>query len=91
MQGFERAWYRLINEDTSQTLDYKLFKDVTSPDPVDYAPSGEGEGDEGEGVKSAGNATYTYVVGRIFFDHKGSSRWVYEAYNHVFTSERLAG
>ena len=31
-QDYQRAWYRLVNDDTSQTLDYKLFKDVTTPD-----------------------------------------------------------
>jgi len=25
---FDKAWYRLVNGDTSQTLDYKLIKDV---------------------------------------------------------------
>lgn len=25
---FDRAWYRLVNNDTSQTIDYKLIKDV---------------------------------------------------------------
>lgn len=48
MQGFERAWYRLVNDDTSQTLDYTLFKDVNRPDPVDgSAAGGDGEGEEG--------------------------------------------
>ena len=25
---FERAWYRLQNEDTNQTLDYKIIKTI---------------------------------------------------------------
>ena len=25
---FDRAWYRLNNEDTNQTIDYKLIKQV---------------------------------------------------------------
>ena len=29
---FDRAWYRLVNSDTSQTLDYKKFKEINSPD-----------------------------------------------------------
>jgi hypothetical protein len=89
MSGFERAWYRLVNEDTSQTLDYKLFKDVNSPDAIDAAASGEAEGEEGGEVKAAGGLTHTYIAGRIFFDHRGSGRWVYEAFNHIISSERV--
>jgi hypothetical protein len=29
------------------------------------------------------------VAGRIFFDHKGNGRWVYESFNHVFASEKF--
>lgn len=90
MQGFERAWYRLVNGDTSQTLDYALFKDVSKPDAVDGSSAGaEGEGEEGADAAKQGGATYTYVAGRIFYDNKGSGRWVYEAFNNVFSSERF--
>ncbi len=80
---FDKAWYRLVNIETSQTLDYKHIKEVQQPD----APSDEASaGDDGEEVKGK---TFTYVAGRIFFDHTGNQRWVYEQFNHVFANDRF--
>jgi len=45
---------------------------VQNPDvPSDDSTAGE----EGEESK---NKTFTYVAGRIYFDHTGNQRWVYE-------------
>lgn len=78
---FDRAWYRLTNEDTNQTLDYKHIKHIEKPEGFDEdAPANEEEEDP-----QARN-TITYVAGRIFLDRNG--RWVYEGYNHCFTSDR---
>ena len=84
---FDRAWFRLVNQETSQTLDYKQFKDVKTPDnPSDAdAPAEEG----GEGDASGSKKSFTYVAGRIYFDHRGNGRWVYEQYNHVFATEKF--
>ena len=81
---FDKAWYRLVNLDTSQTLDYTHIKNVQSPD----APSEEvsGSADDGDENKVK---TFTYVAGRIYFDHKGNQRWVYEQFNHVFNNDRF--
>jgi hypothetical protein len=41
---FDRAWYRLINEDTNQTIDYKNIKEVSKPEGFDEdAPTPEAE------------------------------------------------
>ena len=32
---YDRAWYRLVNEDTNQTVDYKNIKDVQKPEGFD--------------------------------------------------------
>lgn len=85
--GYERAWYRLVNEETSQTIDYKLIKDVNLPDNPAGAPPEEG-GEEGASSGQS-KAYFTYVAGRIFFDYNGSGRWVYERYNHCFSSDKF--
>ena len=80
---FDKAWYRLVNNETCQTLDYKHIKDVQGPDtPSDEAAAAE-EGEEGK------QRTFTYVAGRIYFDHKGNQRWVYEQFNHAFNNDRF--
>lgn len=87
---FDRAWYRLVNSDTSQTLEYNHFKNVQSPDnPASSEDAGAGEDGEDGAGKQSGAPQYTYVAGRIFFDHKGNGRWVYESFNHVFASEKF--
>lgn len=32
---FERSWFRIINEDTNQTIDYKLIKQIEKPEGFD--------------------------------------------------------
>lgn len=32
---FDRAWYRIVNEDTNQTIDYKKIKEIEKPDGFD--------------------------------------------------------
>jgi hypothetical protein len=32
---FDRAWYRLLNEDTNQTIDYHKIKQIEKPDGFD--------------------------------------------------------
>lgn len=87
---FDRAWYRLVNSDTSQTLDYKKFKEISTPDApgADDSSAGGDDGDEGVSKTSKG-PSHTYIAGRIFFDHNGSGRWVYEVLNHVISTERV--
>lgn len=71
---FEKAWFRLVNIDTSQTLDYKKIKEVTTPDnPNTEEATGSGEGEDSSNQKS-----FTYVAGRIYFDHVNRHRWIYE-------------
>lgn len=43
----------------------------------------------GEDGEEAKQRTFTYVAGRIYFDHKGNQRWVYEQFNHVFNNDRF--
>jgi hypothetical protein len=75
---FDRAWYRIINEDTNQTIDYKKIKEIEKPDGFDEDAHVDDETEEKPSI--------TYVAGRLFLDKSG--RWVYESYNHSFTSDR---
>lgn len=78
---FDRAWFRIINEDTNQTIDYKKIKEIEKPEGFDVdAPIDE------ENEDPTSKPTITYVAGRIFMDTNG--RWVYESYNHCFTSDK---
>lgn len=78
---FDRAWYRLTNEDTNQTIDYKKLKEIEKPEGFDE----DAQIDE-ENEDPAAKPFITYVAGRIFMDTNG--RWVYESYNHCFTSDK---
>ena len=78
---FDRAWFRIINEDTNQTLDYKNFKDIPKPEGFNEDLAHE------EGADESGAPSLSYLVGRIFLDH--NNRWVYESYNHTFTSDKF--
>lgn len=77
----------MVNNDTSQTLDYKLVKEVQEPDNEASLGGGADLDDEGAGKAAA---TITYVAGRIFFDTRiPNGKWVYESFNHCFSSEKF--
>jgi hypothetical protein len=72
----------LNNEDTNQTIDYKVIKQIEKPEGFDEdAPVEEGV-DPNENPRNE----IVYVAGRLFYDTNG--RWVYESYNHCFTTDR---
>jgi hypothetical protein len=83
---FDRAWFRLNNDETSQTIDYKKIKEIEKPEgfdedaPIEETPEGE------EGEEPQPRVELVYVAGRIFMDKNG--RWVYESYNHCYTSDK---
>ena len=70
---FDRSWYRLINEDTNQTIDYKNIKSVEKPEGFDEdAPVAVEEGEA-----PPPRVEITYVAGRIYLEET-TNRWVYE-------------
>ena len=78
---FDRAWFRLVNEDTNQSIDYTKIKTIEKPEGFDEdAPVDEENPDEPRPY-------LTYIAGRMFLDRNG--RWVYESYNHCFVSDRF--
>jgi len=74
---FDRAWFRISNEETNQTLDYSLISKVDKPE--DYQPTFVKEGDE-EGT--AHPNPLTYLHGRIYLDE--SNNWAFESLKKVF-------
>ena len=80
---FDRSWYRVVNEDTNQTIDYSNIKKIEKPEGFDEDAPVNAE----EGEAPPPRVEITYVAGRIFYD-ESSGRWVYESLNHVFTSDK---
>jgi hypothetical protein len=73
---FDRAMFRLSNEETNQSLDYRLIKQIPLP---------EGFEEDQPTEEEAPRKSASYFGGRIF---KEDEQWVYESYGHVFTSEQ---
>jgi len=63
-----------------------LIKDVSTPDSAEEGTAAVEDGEEAPASKAG---TITYIAGRIFYDHRESGRWVYEALNHSLSSERF--
>ena len=75
--AFDRSWFRLSNEDTNQTLDYSLIKNIElAEDYQEFIPN-----EDDEDVPPTRNPL-TYVHGRLILD--SDKKWVLESYQHVF-------
>jgi hypothetical protein len=84
---FDRAEFRLIDDETYQNLDHGLIKDmaVTLPTPEgegDEEQKKEEEEEEEEGKEKPQNVI---VVGRVFLENE---RWIYERYHYVFREDK---
>ena len=94
-EEYDRSLYRILNEETNQTLDQSLMKEAYKVKPQDI-PDEEGEGEEeekeeepdeeeddeeGEGDDEP-KPEKLLLVGRIFRDEE--SNWMYEKYNYSF-------
>jgi hypothetical protein len=93
---FDRAQFRFIDDETNQTLDQRVIKDIKATLPT---PS-EGEGDdeeqqepepepedeeEEEGAPKKEKPQNVIIVGRIFLD---GSKWIYEQYHYMFREDK---
>jgi len=76
---FDRAWYRIVNEETNQTIDYQKIKEIEKPDGVDEDAPFDEENDD-----PSSKQTITYVAGRLFYNE--NCKWIYESYNNCFAS-----
>ena len=76
----DRAWFRLANEETNQTIDYSLMKKVDPPDEYrELIPD-----EENEDAPPFRN-DLTYLHGVLYLESAaGSNKWVFESYKHCF-------
>ena len=79
----DRAWFRLANEETNQTIDYSLMRKVREESlPEDYREVIANEDDE---ETPPFRNELTYLHGVLYLEsHAGSNRWVFESYKHCF-------
>ena len=79
--AFDRSWFRLSNEETNQTLDYNLIKNIATPEDYVEFPPAE---DEEEAAAPARNELI-YIHGCLILEE--GNKWVFESYQHVFESK----
>jgi len=77
---FNRAIFRLLDEETNQTVDYREVSKIDLPEGFEEDSAGHEE-------EASVRKSVTYFAGRIF---KPEEHWMYESYGHVFTSEQQA-
>jgi hypothetical protein len=63
---FDRAWFRLANEETNQTIDYSLVRKIELPE--DYQEAIPQEDENGEEAPPLRNDV-TYVHGVLYLDN----------------------
>lgn len=81
--AFDRSWFRISNEDTNQTLDYSLVKNIDIPE--DYNEFIQDEENEEAPPK---RNSLTYVHGRLVLEDNG--KWVFESYQHVYEEKKYS-
>ena len=66
--AYAKAWFRLQNEDTNQTLDYSYIKDVLEKEGIedDEEAVDAGDEDEEEDAEQSERIEQTILCGRIF-------------------------
>lgn len=87
---FDRAQFRLIDDETNQTLDTAKIRDVQVT-----LPTPEGEGDEeaqpepepedDEEAKAGPQPQNVIVVGRAYLE---GDKWIYEQYHYMFREDK---
>ena len=76
---FDRAWFRISNEETNQTLDYSLVQKIEQPEGYEEFIPNE-EDDEAPPTRN----DLTYLHGVLYLDE---SKWVFESYKHCFQAK----
>merc|ERR1712127_247775 len=82
------AWFRLQNEQTSQTLDYTMLKDL--PDPEDYNEGNvEEEGPEVDAEERKTRNELVYLAGRIYCEkNEKGEKWIHEKWNKIVETQK---
>lgn len=83
------AWFRLQNEQTSQTLDYTKIKKIDVPE--DYAEgSPEDESPDLDEEERKSRNELVYLAGRIYCEtsKSGQHKWIYEKWNQLVETQK---
>jgi hypothetical protein len=77
---FDRAWFRLSNEETNQTIDYSMVSKIDVPeDYQETIPNAEDE--EAEPIKNE----LTYIHGILYLEAcESGNKWVFESLKSAF-------
>lgn len=73
---FDRAWFRLSNEETNQTLDYSLVNKIEKSE--EYQASFPAEDEEAPPTMNP----LSYLHGRLYLDE--GNKWVFESIKQSF-------
>lgn len=73
---FDRAWFRLSNEETNQTLDYSLVNRIEKSE--EYQPTIPAEDEESPPTLNP----LSYLHGRLYLDE--SKNWIFESIKQSF-------
>jgi len=86
---FNRAWFRLANEETNQTIDYSLIKKIEIPEDYKEEVGGEEEKEDEEGNKPGGFInSLTYVAGVVYSERReGQICWVFESLKNLMQAK----
>ena len=78
----DRAWFRLSNDETNQTIDYSSIKKIELPE--DYQETIPEEDEDKEPKRN----DLTYVHGVLYLEEvQGIKKWVFESYKQVFQAK----
>ena len=103
--AYQKAWFRLQNEDTNQTLDYSYVDDVKAKEGFEDEIGDEEEagGEEEEEAEDKEEKVEQVILCGRLFNLKGAekkaeedgeavaakSTWVYERWNKIVTSDKF--
>ena len=85
-EAFDRAWVRLSNEETNQTLDYSLIKNMEIPEGYTETVA---DPDDEEAPPKTNHLVYCFgVIYNESVDPKTKAgNWVFESYKNALTSQ----
>lgn len=77
---FDRAWFRLANEETNQTIDYNMINKIEKPEEYqEYIPNEEDE----EAPPKRNELTYLHGI--LYLEaHDTGNKWVFESFKDCF-------
>ena len=80
-ENYKRAWMRLCNEETNQTIDYAMMNKIEISE--NYQEVIQEEDEDGEGKQNE----LAYMMGAIHLEaENGKATWVFESYKHAIAA-----